>query len=245
MQATCTSAATLAVAVPRSRQSRLPTAHLIGGLAHRHHQPRRAVAYSIASSREHGLTEAWYSCQERVQAPCTCAATLAVAVPPSHRSRSTAAYPISGLVHVPPAAASLDLIRPLPCRAQASQKLSARARSAYRRWARAQRRWQSPGRDLANRDCHSRIRSAGSYARHRPRRASTLYGRTPAEDGPHRGLLIVPGAHAGDMHERSHVSSHRAAVTTVEVANRASHRRARAYAPSAESSRRLPSRFLT
>ena len=58
MQATCTSAATLAVAVPRSRQSRSPTVHLIGGPAHTRHQPRRAVAYRIASSREHRLTEA-------------------------------------------------------------------------------------------------------------------------------------------------------------------------------------------
>ena len=58
MQATCTSAATLAVAVPRSRRSRSPTVHLIGGPAHTRHQPRRAVAYRIASSREHRLTEA-------------------------------------------------------------------------------------------------------------------------------------------------------------------------------------------
>ena len=112
MQATCTNAATLAVTGPRSRQSRSPTAHLIGGLARTRHQPSRAVAYRVASSREHRLAEAWYSCQECVQAPCTCAATLAVAGPRSRQPRSP---------------------QPIP--------------------------------------------SAGSYTRHRPRRASTLYGR--------------------------------------------------------------------
>ena len=67
----------------------------------------------------------------------------------------------------------------------------------------------------------------------------------PCRGGPHRGLPIMPGAHAGDMHERGHVSGRRAAVTTVEVANRTPHRRARAHAPSAASSRGLSDRFLT
>ena len=50
-----------------------------------------------------------------MRAPCTCAATLAVAGQRSRRPRSPTAHPISGLVHTPSAASSLDPLRSYPC----------------------------------------------------------------------------------------------------------------------------------
>ena len=76
---------------------------------------------------------------------------------------------------------------------------------------------------------------------HTPSAASSLdpLRSPPYGDRPHRGLPVVPGAHAGDIHERSGISSRDTAITAVGIANDVSHRRARTHTPSAESSRRL------